>query len=110
MVPEAFPQALDHVELWAVAGEAIELHVRHAGQRILNPRTAVPRRPVDGQDHTREEFLWIDAPDVEHVAREVLLHPTSFAVWRTAARRRMALDHAPRQLAGDAVHRGEGVD
>ena len=101
MVAETLPQALDDVELRAVAGEAVELHVRHARQGLLNPRPPVPRRPVDGQHDLREERLGIDAPDVQQVAREILLHPTGFAVGRFAPRRRVALDHAPHQLACD---------
>src|SRR5215475_12601116 len=49
--PQPLPEALDHVQVRAVAGQPVELQVRVVRQRLVYQLAAVPGGVVQGQYH-----------------------------------------------------------
>lgn len=107
---EQLPEALDDVELGAVAGQAQKLDVQHLVQCSADAGTAMPGGVVEGDDHAREVLFGISSAHVAQVASEGLLHAASATEGLFASLRRGTLQQSGRQLRSDEVYRSEGVD
>ncbi len=77
---ERLPEPLDHVELWAVTGQPLQLQVRVLDQHGLDDLTGMPRGVVDDQDHARVLPGGVTAADLAEVLGERPLEAASLAL------------------------------
>jgi hypothetical protein len=108
--PQHLPEALDDLELWAIAGQAREFQMSARCERLSNEGSPMPGSVVDGEHYTRILGCGMRAGDIAQVPRKARLQaPLSrFGLlrlrWGPGP-----LHQARRQPAGHAIERTKDV-